>query len=78
MVVWVQKFQEGAMSLPLQTESAIIYKGVPFGKELMVNINVREATEFKMVADCTVYDSEGTVYMETNGAAVTVSKQLSW
>jgi hypothetical protein len=78
MVVWVQKFKEGALSLPLSTDSAIIYKGVPFGKELMVNINIREASEFKMIADCTVYDLAGTVYMQTNGAAVTVSKQLVW
>lgn len=78
MVVWVQKYLDGAMSLPLQTDSAIIYKGVPFGKELMVNVSIREASEFKMVADCTVYNSEGTVYMQTNGATVTVSKQLVW
>jgi hypothetical protein len=78
MVVWVQKFLDGAMSLPLQTDSAIIYKNIPFGKELLVNIKIREASEFKMVADCTVYDSEGTVYMQTNGATVTVSKQLVW
>jgi hypothetical protein len=78
MVVWVQKFLDGAMSLPLQTDSAIIYKNVPFGKELLVNVTIREASEFKMIADCTVYDSEGTVYMQTNGAAVTVSKQLVW
>lgn len=78
MVVWVQKFLDGAMSLPLQTDSATIYKNVPFGKELLVNVTIREASEFKMVADCTVYDLEGTVYMQTNGAAVTVSKQLVW
>ena len=78
IVVWVQKFREGAMSLPLQTDSAIIYKGVPFGKELQVNVSIREATEFQVIADCTVYDLEGTVYMQTNGATVTVSKQLVW
>ena len=78
MVVWVQKYKDGAMSLPLQTDSAIIYKGVPFGKELLVNVNIREATDFKMIADCTVFDLEGIVYMQTNGATVTVSKQLVW
>jgi hypothetical protein len=56
MVVWVQKYLDGAMSLPLQTDSAIIYKNVPFGKELLVNVTIKEASEFKMVADCTVYD----------------------
>ncbi len=78
MVVWVQKYQDGAMSLPLQTDSATIYKNIPFGKALLVNVSIREASEFKMVADCTVYDSEGTIYLQTKGATVTVSKQLVW
>ncbi|NPD86676.1 SDR family NAD(P)-dependent oxidoreductase, partial [Lentimicrobium sp. L6] len=78
MVVWVQKYQDGAMSLPLQTKTATLYKPVPFGKELMVNVTIQEASEFKIVALCTVYDEDGTVYMQTDGAAVTVSKQLVW
>ncbi|MCO6488654.1 MAG: SDR family NAD(P)-dependent oxidoreductase [Phaeodactylibacter sp.] len=78
MVVWVQKFMDGARSLPLQTDSAEIYRPVPFGKDLFVHVGITEATDFKMVAACTVYDEEGTVYMKTTGATVTVSKQLVW
>ena len=78
MVVWVQKYLDGAKSLPLQTDSAVIFKDIPFGKKLLVNVAIREATDVKMVAECTVYDSEGTVYMQTKGATVTVSKQLAW
>jgi len=78
MVVWVQQFRDGAKSLPLQTDSAIIYKPIPFGKKLFVNIKIEEADDFKMMATCTVYDQEGTVYMLTQGATVTVSKQLFW
>lgn len=78
MVVWVERFKDGAKSLPLQTDSVTIYKPVPFEKELFVHVNIREASDFKMVADCTVYDEAGTVYKETRGAAVTVSKELVW
>ena len=78
MVVWVQKFMDGAKSLPLQTDSAVIYQPIPFGKELFVHVKIAEATDFKMVAECTVYDAEGAVYMVTKGATVTVSKQLVW
>ncbi|MEM7103029.1 MAG: SDR family NAD(P)-dependent oxidoreductase [Bacteroidota bacterium] len=78
MVIWVQKYMDGALSLPLQTDSAILYKNIPFGKQLFVNVTISEATEFKMVAECTVYDEKGTVYMSTKGATVTVSKQLVW
>lgn len=78
MVVWVQKFMGGAKSLPLQTDLAVIYRSIPFGKELFAHVGIAEATDFKMVAECTVYDAEGTVYMVTKGATVTVSKQLVW
>ena len=78
MVVWVQQYKDGAKSLPLQTDSAILYKKIPFGKKLFVTVKIQEATDFKMVAECIVYDAVGTVYMLTQGATVTVSKQLVW
>lgn len=78
MVIWVQRYNNGAKSLPLSTESGTIYKPVPFGQELFVHIEIVESTEFKMVANCTVYDESGTVYMFTKNAAVTVSKELQW
>lgn len=78
MVVWVQKFLDGAKSLPLQTESAVVYKSIPAGKKLFVTVVIHEATEFKMVAECIVYDEEGSIYMQTKGATVTVSKELVW
>ncbi len=78
MLVWVQKNRGGANSLPLETRKATLYKQVPFGQPLFVNISVVEATETKMTANCTVYDAEGDVYLVTEGAAVTVSEGLEW
>jgi NADP-dependent 3-hydroxy acid dehydrogenase YdfG len=78
MLVWVQKNMDGAKSLPLQTDSAIMYKEMPFGKVLLVKVTCTERTEYGMVADCVVYDQEGTVYMHTQGAAVTISRELVW
>jgi len=78
MVIWVQRYNNGAKSLPLATKSATIYKSIPFGKQLFVHVEVVDSSEFKMVANCTVYDEQGTVYMVTTGAAVTVSKDLQW
>lgn len=78
MVIWVQRYNNGAKSLPLSTESATVYKPVPFGKELFVHIEVVESNEFKMVANCTTYDENGDVYLFTKNAAVTVSKELEW
>ncbi|MDA7501966.1 SDR family NAD(P)-dependent oxidoreductase [Chitinophagales bacterium] len=78
MVVWVQMNCDGANSLPLQVDSAILYDPIPFGKQLFVNVTIQEVDEAKLVAECTVYDEQGTVYMKTLGASVTISKQLVW
>ncbi len=78
MVVWVQRYRDGAKSLPLQTDSAILYHDIPFNKRLFVHVKIENATDFQMVATCTVYDKEGKVYMVSEGATLTVSKQLVW
>ena len=77
MVVWVQKYK-GAKSLPLQTDDLKIYKNVPFGKKLLVSVSIQEASDYKMIAHCTVYDKQGMVYMQANNATVTISNQLTW
>lgn len=78
MLVWVFKNYDGAKSLPLQTDSAVLYRPVPFGKELFVNVKIQEADESSLVADCTVYDEQGIVYVKTSGATMTISKELVW
>jgi NAD(P)-dependent dehydrogenase (short-subunit alcohol dehydrogenase family) len=78
MLVWVQKNYDGANSLPLKTDSALLYRPLPFGKELFVSVKVQEADESMLVAECTVYDEQGLVYLKTSGAAVTISRQLVW
>lgn len=78
MVIWVQRYNNGAKSLPLATESCTIYKAIPFGKQLQVHVDVVSSNSHKMVATCTVYDDQGTVYMVTKNAAVTVSPGLEW
>jgi NAD(P)-dependent dehydrogenase (short-subunit alcohol dehydrogenase family) len=78
MLIWVQKNYDGANSLPLQTDCATLYRPIPFGVKLFVNISVQEANQYKLVANCTVYDDEGTVYLKTLGASLTISKELVW
>lgn len=78
MVIWVQKFHNGAKSLPLATKSAKLFAPVPFDKELLVHIEIIENTPFKMVAHCTTYDEQGKIYCLTEQAAVTISEELTW
>ena len=78
MVIWVQKFHNGAKSLPLATKSAQFFAPIPFDKELLVHIQIVENTPFKMIANCTTYDETGKIYSVTQEAAVTISKELTW
>jgi NADP-dependent 3-hydroxy acid dehydrogenase YdfG len=78
MLIWVQKFHNGAKSLPLHTQSSTVYKALPFDKTLYVRLDIIENLPFKMTANCTVYDEIGEIYQVTEGAAVTVSPQLQW
>lgn len=78
MVVWVQKFHNGANSLPLQTLKGMVYGEIPADKSFYVYIKIKENGAAKMIADCTVYDENGEVFLFTEGAGLTVSEALAW
>jgi NAD(P)-dependent dehydrogenase (short-subunit alcohol dehydrogenase family) len=78
MVVWVQKFHNGANSLPLQTLKGFVYGEIPADKSFYVHIKIQENSAAKMIADCTVYDENGDVFLFTEGAGLTVSAGLTW
>ncbi|MEN0003971.1 MAG: SDR family NAD(P)-dependent oxidoreductase [Bacteroidota bacterium] len=78
MLVWVQQYGEGAKSLPLQTDHIRFYQTIPTDTPLFITAKIQEFSSTKMVAACTIYDEQGTVYAQTTGAAVTIAKQLSW
>jgi NAD(P)-dependent dehydrogenase (short-subunit alcohol dehydrogenase family) len=78
MVVWVQKFHNGANSLPLQTLKGLVYGEIPADKSFYVHIKIQENSAAKMIADCTVYDENGDVFLFTEGAGLTVSEGLRW
>ncbi len=78
MVVWVQKYHNGANSLPLQTLKGMVYEEIQANKSYYVHIKIQENTETKMIADCTVYDDNEDVILFTEGAGLTVSRELVW
>lgn len=78
LLVWVQRFHNGAKSLPLANLRTTLHRDIPFNEELYVRISVTENTATQMVARCTVFDAQGNSYLETSGATVTISEQLSW
>lgn len=79
MLFWVDHFHNGAFSLPLSTELATLYRSVPFGKTLWVQIDIVENKGHKTVGNFTCFDPEdGTVYLKMERAAVTISKDLTW
>jgi NAD(P)-dependent dehydrogenase (short-subunit alcohol dehydrogenase family) len=78
MVVWVQKFHNGANSLPLQTLKGLVYGEIPADESFYVHIKIQENSAAKMIADCTVYDENEDVFLFTQGAGLTVSEGLTW
>ncbi|NMF36207.1 SDR family NAD(P)-dependent oxidoreductase, partial [Flammeovirga yaeyamensis] len=77
-VVWVRRFH-GAASLPLSTDYVEIFDALPFGKPFYVQIDVKKTDDFSMVSDITAFDAEtGKVYMKSYGAAMTISRELTW
>lgn len=78
MVVWVQKFHNGANSLPLQTLKGLVYGEICANKSYYVHIKIQENSATKMIADCTVYDEDKHVILVTKEAGLTVSPALTW
>ncbi len=78
IVVWVKMFKGGAKGLPVSTRSVTVYENIPFEKQLFSTIEVEEADDYKMVATCRVFDEEGNLYMQTEGATLTISHDLEW
>ena len=78
MVVWVQKFHNGANSLPLQTLKGLVYGEIPADKSFYVHIKIQENSATKMIANCTVFDENGDVFLFTEGAGLTISEGLNW
>ncbi len=77
LVVWVRKMR-GTASLPLKTQSVTIYESVRFEQKYYVTALIRECTDFKAIADMIVTDENHRVVMETEGAEVTLSRDLNW
>ena len=78
MIVWVQKYHNGANSLPLQAEKGTLFADILFNENYFVHLKIKENTPIKMIADCTVYDNQGKVLLLTEGAGLTVSPNLKW
>ncbi len=78
IVVWVKMFKDGAKGLPVSTRSVTLYENIPFEKRLFCTIEVEEADDYKMVATCRVFDEDNNLFMQTEGATLTISKDLQW
>jgi len=71
MLVWVKHFQNSA-SLPMKTECAKFYRTIPFDKKFYISVDVKTSNSYKMVADISTYDESDRLYIQTEGAEVTL------
>ena len=77
MLIYAQKYGD-ANGLPLGTEKVELYKSIPFEKQMWVQLKVTSFSATELRADCISFDETGEVYMRSYGAALTISKTLSW
>ncbi len=55
MILWVQKYHNGANSLPLQTIEGLVYGEIPANKSFYVHMKIQENSAIKMIADITCF-----------------------
>jgi NAD(P)-dependent dehydrogenase (short-subunit alcohol dehydrogenase family) len=78
LLVYAQHFYNGIKSLPLKSESSKIYRVMEFDKDFYCTLNITEKNDIRVLADCTIYDEEGLVYLTSKNIGITLSKEMKW
>jgi NAD(P)-dependent dehydrogenase (short-subunit alcohol dehydrogenase family) len=76
LLIWA-KHSYGYGGLPLRIDSGIQYRPIPAGEPTYATLEVKTATQRRLVADVIVHDSEGMVYSKVTGAEITLSERLN-
>jgi NAD(P)-dependent dehydrogenase (short-subunit alcohol dehydrogenase family) len=76
MLIWVRQYcQAGGM--PLRAALIEHYRSLAPGERFYVSMDVQHSSDSSLVADVTVHDAEGLIYLRVSGTAVTISKRLN-
>ena len=76
MLVWV-RLNVGNGSLPSLAKRIEQYRLVPVEQPYFLSLDVVEVNSKKLVADITLHDKEGLIYIKMLGAEVTISEKLN-
>jgi hypothetical protein len=76
MLVWVRE-QKGLGSLPSSTLKWSVYREAKVGEKFSLNLDVKEASDSKLVADIQLIDANSKLLAEIESAEVTASESLN-
>ncbi|MGC9521522.1 MAG: SDR family NAD(P)-dependent oxidoreductase [Anaerolineae bacterium] len=76
LLVWSKRFI-GYGGLPLRIRESVLYRPLHFGETTYVSMQVKDATNHRLVADVTVWGADGQRYMVVRGAEITLSERLN-
>jgi NAD(P)-dependent dehydrogenase (short-subunit alcohol dehydrogenase family) len=76
LLIWARnEFQAG--SLPLTIKKAEFFNPTPFETPYYTSLNVKSASETKLIADVSAHDGKGKIYSQLLGAEAIISKSLN-
>jgi NAD(P)-dependent dehydrogenase (short-subunit alcohol dehydrogenase family) len=76
MLIWVRHYYQ-AGGMPLRAERIEHFRMLAPGERFYVSMDVQNSSESSLVADVTVHDAEGRIYLRVSGTAVTISQRLN-
>jgi hypothetical protein len=75
MLIWVRHYYD-AGGMPLRAALIEYFRPLAPGERFYVSMDVQHSSDSSLVADVTVHDAEGLIYLRVSGTAVTISKRL--
>lgn len=76
MLIWLRHYYH-ASGMPLWADSVEYFRSIPRDERFYVSMKVQSSTENKLIAQVTIHDAQGLLYMRVTGAGVTVSTRLN-
>ena len=76
LLVWARHFV-GYGGLPLRIRKGLQYRPLRFGETTYASMRVLSHSASALVADVTIYDTDGFVLMDVYGAEITLSQRLN-
>ena len=76
LLIWANQTY-GYGGLPLRINKGIQYRQIPVGETAYASLEVKAASNRRLVANVTAHDKSGVIYSQVSGAEITLSERLN-